>query len=67
MLLTGEQKSSHAAKGQQGHFCTKPAVPPIPACHHRQAWPGAHLMPGLCYELQLRVVTSLMQNVTTAP
>lgn len=77
MLPTGEQKSSHITKGFEGlrgHFCTKPSVSPDPCMHavRRQKIQvfgglGATVMPGLRSMQQLRLVTSLMQNVTTAP
>lgn len=71
MLLTGEQKNNHTAEGLRGPFCMKPSVPLTPECHHRQEmhmfWGlKANLMPSLHHVQQLRVVTLLMQNVTTA-
>lgn len=75
MLSTGEEKSSHITKGCEGFtrtiffvcFCMKPSVSPSLCVCGGGGVLGVSLMLGLQSMLQLRVVTSLMQNVTMAP
>lgn len=77
ILLTGKQKHNHTTKGIEGSLRTffHEAITFLQFLHaiisHQKMqgfWElGANTMPGLCSEQQLRVVTSVMQNVTMVP
>lgn len=76
LLLTGEQKRSHITKDIEGSLRTflheaitfPESLCAIVAKKCKMFWDhGANRMPGLYSVWQLRVVTCLIQNVTTTP